>query len=783
MDTKWKRNKAVISYLFFFLGITLLLHSVLFFLERISLGLNVKEELQYILEKDYQNTREFKNFIDMRLHDFLAIASHGSLPQNTEYKEYYNSPIEGTLSFAASEETCIQSSTNDSVPFTISEEFPSEEWYNNEYFYYYDLAGNVQAAKRFHETIKNDKNLLYTITFNNAVVCTNASDFHLSGPEKTLPEGYNYFLYFDGNKVTIIKDGKELDIYGDGYYEEGDWYIPGYENVTIDDNARKTTICMAVKKLPALYQNFSYSSSSDYNYDGNSPYYIVQNQMRMKKLYFSYGIVGLLGILFFTLHFIFRRSKEKGDSWFAHLCHKIWLEVKVFILITLVGYILYRVFYSSELYWILKSGLSAEYHSFSFIGRDIFISILSYKNSIVLLFWLLYFLWNEHRYYKPIWQKSAVYAVYHSFQNAFQKSVKIFPFVEKIKRQYQAVFWIETSFLTAVFILFGIYCAKTIYYTSILFLYSGLGILFMLLGFIILIRYIFTRHHMMVLQDMNSLLYQISAIRNGNLTDALSIPESEELSEAVQDLNDIQHGMEIALKEQMQSEQLKVELVSNVSHDIKTPLTSIISYVDLLKQENLPENLKDYVQVLDNKAQRLKAMVQDVFDISKAASGQLTMHLEQLDFGKLLEQTLADMEETISASSLSIKKDLPAVPTYILADGQRLYRVFQNLIQNALQYSLEGSRIYISLKSEGNLAVASIKNTSKTEIKETIHYAERFVRGDDSRSDGGSGLGLSIAQTFTQACNGKFYVETIADLFVVTIEFPKVLNTSQVIEA
>ncbi len=305
----------------------------------------------------------------------------------------------------------------------------------------------------------------------------------------------------------------------------------------------------------------------------------------------------------------------------------------------------------------------------------------------------------------------------------------------------------------------------------------------MLLGFIIIIRYIFTRHQMILLNDVNSLMNQISAIHSGNLTTPLSEPENIEFSEAVQDLNDIQYGMEIALKEQMQSEQLKVELVSNVSHDIKTPLTSIISYVDLLKQEDLPENLKDYVKILDDKAQRLNEMVQDVFDISKAASGQLSVHLEQLDFGKLLEQTLAEMQETISLSSFSIKTDIPPVPIYILADGQRLYRVFQNLIQNALQYSLEGSRIYISLKSDGTFATVSIKNTSKSEIDENINYIERFVRGDNSRSDGGSGLGLSIAQSFTQACNGKFSVETIADLFVVTVKFPQIRSASQAIEA
>ena len=139
---------------------------------------------------------------------------------------------------------------------------------------------------------------------------------------------------------------------------------------------------------------------------------------------------------------------------------------------------------------------------------------------------------------------------------------------------------------------------------------------------------------------------------------------------------------------------MKVELVSNVSHDIKTPLTSIISYVDLMNQEpDLPEHVKDYVKILESKSQRLKSMVQDVFEISKAASRQLPVNIDTLDLGKLIRQTLADMSESIERSTLSIKTRIPEEPVLIKADGQRLYRVFQNLLQNALQYSMEHSRI------------------------------------------------------------------------------------------
>ena len=237
--------------------------------------------------------------------------------------------------------------------------------------------------------------------------------------------------------------------------------------------------------------------------------------------------------------------------------------------------------------------------------------------------------------------------------------------------------------------------------------------------------------------------------------------------------------METALREQIKSERMKVDLVTNVSHDIKTPLTSIISYVELLRQEqNLPEHVKEFIQILGEKSERLRNIVQDVFEISKATSGQLPVQMEILDMGKLLRQTLADMNGQIIQSSFTMKLAIPETPMPVLADGQRLYRVFQNLLQNALYYSLEGSRIYLSLTEETGCIVVRMKNTSSVELEHTKDFTERFVRGDESRTDGGNGLGLSIAKSFTQACGGNLTVETDADLFTVTVSFQKAAELS-----
>ncbi len=731
MDIKWKKSKTFISYFSFLLGVTLLFHSAFAILGRTNGGIYLKQELQNVLENDYQNTEEFKKFISDRLKNFLTMAITGAVFKEDEYENYYNGIYGDTIHF------------------------------HRNYVFDNESEDGPKKANAFHQIIQHDKNLLYSIYYDNKILYSNAYGYSMDGPTKHFPSGYNFLLYFDGNKAIITKDDKE-EI----------WYIPKYHTDGTDKNTEKVRICMAVSEVPTPYVIKNYFNSFYTDTNTSFLYHLYQNEKEIQKLYLSYLITGIVGILFLVLSGILRSYKKIGDTWFAHFCHKFWLEFKILIFLFLIGYTTYQIFCQNpDIYWILKYENIYDYSSY--LGREIWAGVFQVENCILTLFWFSYFIWNERRYYKPLWQQSIIY---HSLKNSSQS----FPFIQKVSRQYKIIFWSEFFLAVCVATIFLIFGIKT--YTPT-FLYLGVGILFMLLGFIIIVRYIFTKHQMMLLHDVNSLMNQISSIHSGNLTTPLSEPENIEFSEAVQDLNDIQYGMEVALKEQMQSEQLKVELVSNVSHDIKTPLTSIISYVDLLKQENLPENLKDYVKILDDKAQRLNEMVQDVFDISKAASGQLSVHLEQLDFGKLLEQTLADMQETIALSSLSIKIDIPPVPIYILADGQRLYRVFQNLIQNALQYSLESSRIYINLKSDGTFATVSIKNTSKSEIDENINYIERFVRGDNSRSDGGSGLGLSIAQSFTQACNGKFSVETIADLFVVTVEFPQIRSASQAIEA
>lgn len=286
------------------------------------------------------------------------------------------------------------------------------------------------------------------------------------------------------------------------------------------------------------------------------------------------------------------------------------------------------------------------------------------------------------------------------------------------------------------------------------------------------------------LRDWNLLMDQITEMYGGNLDAVNHVPPTSNLYDCAMQLNMIRTGVQKAVEEGTKADRTKIELITNVSHDIKTPLTSVISYVELLKKEELSPAARDYVEILSGKAQRLSGIVQDVFEVSKATTGNISLNLEDLDIGRLLKQTFGEMEEVIERSKLQFRVDIPETPMLVHADGQRMYRVFQNLIRNCTQYSLEGSRVYVSLVAQSGLASVGIRNISKTEI--TMNGEDltaRFVRGDQNRTTEGSGLGLSIAKSFTEACGGRFFVRTDGDLFVATVQFPLVGGEEQKLQA
>lgn len=237
-------------------------------------------------------------------------------------------------------------------------------------------------------------------------------------------------------------------------------------------------------------------------------------------------------------------------------------------------------------------------------------------------------------------------------------------------------------------------------------------------------------------------------------------------------LNSVQDNVRESVEQQIQSERLKIELVTNVSHDLKTPLTSIISYIDLLKKMDLDDEASSYVKILDKKAQKLKGIVSDVFSIAKATSG-VDVNLTKLDFVMLLNQCIADAEDKIADSGKIVKININADSAMVMGDGDKLYRVFQNIVDNALNYSMDGTRIFLDVYKKADRIVFAEKNISAMPINFTEEeILERFVRGDKSRTDGGSGLGLSISKSFTEACGGIFNIEIDGDMFKAIVEMP-----------
>lgn len=219
---------------------------------------------------------------------------------------------------------------------------------------------------------------------------------------------------------------------------------------------------------------------------------------------------------------------------------------------------------------------------------------------------------------------------------------------------------------------------------------------------------------------------------------------------------------------------MRIDLVSNVSHDLKTPLTSIISYVDLLsKEENLTPEVRDYVNILIQKSNRLKNIVTDLFELARTTSGNAEIHQEQLSVKKLLIQTMGDMEDRIESAGIPIKASISDEPMRIVADGNKMYRVLQNLLDNALKYSMVGTRIFLSLEPRGGNAVIAIKNTASYEMDFSAEeIVERFTRGDKARTSEGSGLGLAIAESFVAAMGGQMLVDVDGDQFKVQVLFP-----------
>lgn len=297
-------------------------------------------------------------------------------------------------------------------------------------------------------------------------------------------------------------------------------------------------------------------------------------------------------------------------------------------------------------------------------------------------------------------------------------------------------------------------------------------------GMIILLFFVYLESWMgnKTVRDTGCLLQQIQAMSEGEeIPQNAQLPENSLLYEASGQLKNIEIAMRKSVEKQVQAERLKIDLITNVSHDLKTPLTSMVGYTDLLKKEELSEEARDYVEVISMKQEQLKNMIQDLFELSKATSGADQLVMETLDMRKLLEQTMGDMEDAIGESGQEIRTRFAEEPLLFTGDNGKMYRVVQNLLENALKYSLPGTRIYLEAGKKAGQVEMQIKNIASYEMDfAPDEVMERFVRGDKSRTTEGHGLGLAIASSFVRNMGGSLEVGIDGDLFKVILRFPEV---------
>lgn len=585
MDTKWKKSKIWIGMLAFFLGMTLLIYNFISMLTLIS-----NTDLR---QSDYQKTQEFATTMSNRLEDLIGIGLKGKDWMGYQYS--YSDSGYRYDSYAA--DTVISEWWTSGYAGSMSYEEAATE------------AGGYSTAdfNAYLEEMKADQNLRYAVFKDGKLTYTNIDGLDAENASIGMDfaawipaEEYNFQLIYnkDGDgKVAMEKDGQTVDVYGDGIYRENSrWAVPGYQNFTAGDEAKAIAVYLAAAKEPKLYV---VSGTNGTNRYGGVLYRLKESLAadRQRLVRSEAGLAAALLLL--LLAWMFRKPRRAGREIIARWTGKIWLEIKLLIFLVLPICLL-LILINEFLSW---SGFSLEWIVYYGIqdylpqARDYLASHLDgFFSCWMLSFWPLYLGVTDLRRNRGR-QKSII--------GRLRRSIRTRDLKQPVQKKL--VKWQRRSLIPFV-------------------------------------SFFYMNRVRRLAEDLGALTEQIRAVRGGDMGNALSLPEDSDLKAAADDLNSIQEGMEAAIRERTKSERMKVELVANVSHDIKTPLTSIVSYVDILKQEeNLPEDVKDYIRVLGEKSERLSAMVQDVFEVSKAASGELKVNLEALDFAKLLRQTLADM--------------------------------------------------------------------------------------------------------------------------------------------
>ncbi|MED3947863.1 sensor histidine kinase [Priestia aryabhattai] len=482
---------------------------------------------------------------------------------------------------------------------------------------------------------------------------------------------------------------------------------------------------------------FSSSLFDEYNY--------FHHQNVVFLVYVLSGIIALLIVYFIYKKTITGHLKEITRQTAVQRIYK-----KVPLDMCIIVFLLYSFFTSSL---VLNGYPTSLLESYKHVATFFFYMIAI---SIAICLWVLqvFLLFQRMRTLDDIkeeYNRTCVYQVIYFLQSIFI-----------IRHIGMYIMVVVLLLVFAVFAVAALLTSGSMFVEQVSILYLAVGSVIGVFTLILL---------MLRINYLNKIIISINQIATAEWKEPLPIKGKSALTQAAIDINHIQQQFQTSQHVQVKSERLKTELITNVSHDLRTPLTSIMTYTALLKSQDLTSDEQHaYVEIIDRKSKRLQTLIDDLFEVSKMASGNVELHKDTIDINQLLHQALAEYDEAIKDSTLQFRIQSIQKPIFATVDGQKLWRVFDNLIENILKYSLEQTRVYISVQEINEQVKLTFKNVSKYELNEQAdELFERFKRGDASRQTDGSGLGLAIAKSIIDLHGGELNIEIDGDLFKVTI--------------
>ncbi len=482
---------------------------------------------------------------------------------------------------------------------------------------------------------------------------------------------------------------------------------------------------------------FSSSLFDEYNY--------FHHQNVVFLVYVLSGIIALLIVYFIYKKTITGHLKEITRQTAVQRIYK-----KVPLDMCIIVFLLYSFFTSSL---VLNGYPTSLLESYKHVATFFFYMIAI---SIAICLWVLqvFLLFQRMRTLDDIkeeYNRTCVYQVIYFLQSIFI-----------IRHIGMYIMVVVLLLVFAVFAVAALLTSGSMFVEQVSILYLAVGSVIGVFTLILL---------MLRINYLNKIIISINQIATAEWKEPLPIKGKSALTQAAIDINHIQQQLQTSQHVQVKSERLKTELITNVSHDLRTPLTSIMTYTALLKSQDLTSDEQHaYVEIIDRKSKRLQTLIDDLFEVSKMASGNVELHKDTIDINQLLHQALAEYDEAIKDSTLQFRIQSIQKPIFATVDGQKLWRVFDNLIENILKYSLEQTRVYISVQEINEQVKLTFKNVSKYELNEQAdELFERFKRGDASRQTDGSGLGLAIAKSIIDLHGGELNIEIDGDLFKVTI--------------